>query len=958
MPQVAEVFADLKFRVQGTGDVTASTRSVQRAMQEVQQAATSASAEVRVAGRDLAAAVDQVEASSRKAEAARAKITAAGDTMESLGQKAQQAGAQIEQARADLANLQAESAGVAAAIAELDGGTQALIETWLEQGTVTNTVINNLARFTGLSKEAVRAFLEQGNAAEELQAKIKDLTQDQKDYNELLEEAQGLKVDDALAAMEKQRRALGNTARRAGDVAEGFEEVQGASRSMNGSLALNRTTMRGLVTTLRSGRVSSSLFAGGLRGVAGALSSVSIGAIAAAAAMAALVAIPIFVLGKLAKDINSIGKEAALVPPQINAISDSIGNLAGVTQSQLNRALDDSITKFKSLGAAMPDRAAATTAQLGSQLQFLSPGAFDAEESIAAVNQAVQQLDASPLARFGVDVGELNEELRRLADDGVSAADRAAVIAAASMDHLVDNMAAVEAQAERERNSLQGVAMDFRAMLDAAANSEQVREVVTRLGEAFRNLLPTIIPVIKAAVDTFVAFGNILAAIIEIVSAVIDAFKELGITIESVAKQALRAVPLIGFPLEKLLGMMGDTTEQGNDLEAQLNEIGKGLDLDELLRGLGDADIAFEGIEDNADRAKTAVEQFSETTSAMRGLESQLRSVGQAFANMNDVLDPAEVTDFVGNLAGMLDFISQRGAANVRASLEAEAELLRDFLDMGLLTVEQYKRGLEELEAKQAFADPLIRKVEEMEAGFEDGRSAADRASGAIEGTGVAASGATSFVDGLISSLNSIPSQVGTSIHVGVTGPGAAFLGGGGGFGGGFGGPQPRVPGGSGVSGVTTAAPGTPGGPPIIRSDSSASVGADRGLINRATEIEAKNTRKALEESNRLRGIEAPSRGGGGGGGGSMGASIEEIREFFRQVNAVIMSGIRGGTIFSTAGNAIPVGAPGEFLNTKGGALIQTVNIRGVWDFADPAAKRQIIKELEESLAGLKREVA
>ena len=96
--------------------------------------------------------------------------------------------------------------------------------------------------------------------------------------------------------------------------------------------------------------------------------------------------------------------------------------------------------------------------------------------------------------------------------------------------------------------------------------------------------------------------------------------------------------------------------------------------------------------------------------------------------------------------------------------------------------------------------------------------------------------------------------------------------------------------------------------------------------------------------------------GGGGGGAGDIGASIEEIRQLFRNIGNLIKIGTNNGVFFSPAGNTIPLGGPNEFLNTKGGSLIQTVNIRGIWDFADPAAKRQIIKELEEALAGLKRE--
>ena len=45
-------------------------------------------------------------------------------------------------------------------------------------------------------------------------------------------------------------------------------------------------------------------------------------------------------------------------------------------------------------------------------------------------------------------------------------------------------------------------------------------------------------------------------------------------------------------------------------------------------------------------------------------------------------------------------------------------------------------------------------------------------------------------------------------------------------------------------------------------------------------------------------------------------------------------------------------------IDFQGGTLIEQVNLRGVWDFADPAAKREIIRQLREALAELGKEVS
>jgi len=98
--------------------------------------------------------------------------------------------------------------------------------------------------------------------------------------------------------------------------------------------------------------------------------------------------------------------------------------------------------------------------------------------------------------------------------------------------------------------------------------------------------------------------------------------------------------------------------------------------------------------------------------------------------------------------------------------------------------------------------------------------------------------------------------------------------------------------------------------------------------------------------------------GGGGGGGQDRNLAIEEIRKFIQQVNKAVMAGIRGGVVYSTAGNAIPIGGPGEFVSNEGGVNIGTINLRGVWDFADPAAKREIVRQLQEALVQYQKEVA
>ncbi len=946
MPQVAEVYADLKFRVQGTGDVTASTRSVQRAMAEVQKAATSASAEVRVAGRELKASIDQVTAAARDAEAANAKISAAGDTIESLGQQVQQAGTRLQGMRADMASLESQTQGVSRAMKEIDGETRAFIENMVQGGASTQALSSVVAQATGVSREAARAWAEQSKEIIKLKNDIESLKESMGEDAELLGTAQGLGVDEALADMEKQRRGLERTQRRAGDLSEGFDKVRGSSRRMNGALALNRTTLRGLVTSLRSGRVSSSLFAGGLRSIAAAASTVSLGVVGVAAAIAALPFAAVFAGWKVlnsewaasADRLNTLNPRVVQLSRNMEVLSrqQGVGNLAG--------QLDEAIRRFQSFGI---DRGQSTAiagriAEAANFAQFLDP-AKDASQVFQDIQRSVESLSFDNLRSLGINVNELEESMRRLASQGIPEAARQGEALDMIFAQLAGNADRVEAAVRRQHDSFAGLKADIASIFRAVSESETFRNAIKSLTGSFREWLPLIAGVAKLI--GIIVVG--VAKVAEWMTTVIDK----GWMFFGLVGGFVKLMTELGESTEGVAGAFGDILPPG--LEEKIKDI------------LDGAKGGFDEVIEGAEEAKSAVEAFSDTTSTMRGFEGQIRGIVQSFGAMKDALDPGEVTDFVGNLAGALDFIGQRGAANVRASLEAEADLLKQFFDQGFLSLEQYQRGLEELEAKRAFADPLIRKVEEMERGFEDGKTAAERAASGIDSTTVAASTATSQVETLIGTLGSIPSDVGTNIHIGVSGPGAALLGGGGiavtnpitgevdMMNRGRRGPASSV----GTRNVTSAAPGTPGGIPTGRhTDTSATIGADRGLARMAEEVQARKNAENLENLFDSRG--SLPGGGGGGGGGSQGASIEQIREFFRQVNAVIMSGIRGGKIFSTAGNAIPVGAPGEFLNTKGGALIQTVNIRGVWDFADPAAKRQIIKELEESLAGLKREVA
>lgn len=128
----------------------------------------------------------------------------------------------------------------------------------------------------------------------------------------------------------------------------------------------------------------------------------------------------------------------------------------------------------------------------------------------------------------------------------------------------------------------------------------------------------------------------------------------------------------------------------------------------------------------------------------------------------------------------------------------------------------------------------------------------------------------------------------------------------------------------------------------------------EQALIEKRMQLneDARNLRPGAE------GVAAlfPS-GGGGGGGGSDLMNIEEIRRFMQEVNEAIAIAARGGVRIGTAGNAIPWEA-GTFVNTQGNNIqIDTMLIRGVWDYTDPAAKREIVRQLQEALAELSGEI-
>lgn len=891
--EVAAIHATLGFKTQGEQQaiaaadrVTASTQRLVDAQKAIEVSSRSASAQIQAQGIALQEAVGKFNQATAATAAARAELAASGKNVEQLRANIAALSASVDVDTKKLASMRAELASLTAALDAAAKSGQRLDATEFQ-------------RFFALPQEI-------GALEGQVRGRSAELAQ-------LRGLEAGVSGADVVKAEAQMERLTGTINKQVG----AQNKLEGSNTRLRRGLRLNQTSIAGFVSAMRTGNIGSSVLSQGIFGLSSALGPLGIAV--------GLVAIGI---AGLAVKLVSMADAAAQAHPKMLALASSLDRVQGTSLVELASQLEVVSNRLKSFGSTQPTGATTAIAELAEQLQFLRPGAGDFTSTLDAIARSIEQINTTGLADFGVDVQSLNAELKSLAEQGFGEGAQRAAIYAAIQKTVAMNSRAITEQANAERNSLGGIAQEFKNLFTAAAQSGAVQQAVALLADAVRDLLVAVKPLIPAfsaltSVGVFVFVAALKLAALQVYG-LLKAFQGLLLATKGLASLFNKD--------------WGERLQKGADnVGAYADEIGRAISTtDELTKSLNTGkDAFFDFGEQGAAAAVDKVRELRDSISGGYGIVGSIRSVAEAWHEMQDDLSPRTAFATIEAMDQAMGLLAEHGTASLdKLSAQFTAALRGGLIDEA--TFNQLQTGLQTI--KDA-AGPLQEEVKRVEDALGEGQTAAQNAASANNGTltpsiygvGDAASVVTGQVNTLTGAVQNLQIAAGRGVSINAFGITTSF----------------------GDTSTDRFAPST-------RVPSGRGSRPDSSLGFRFPEGPSTHRQPAFDDS--LASVfdafkPPPSPGGGGGGGGkSLLASIEEIRELFRQINTAILAGIRGGVIFSTAGNAIPAGGVNEFLNTKGGTLISTVNIRGIWDFSDPGAKRQIIRELEEALRDLKRE--
>lgn len=1001
---IATLTGTIGFKVDGEREVERALTRITQGMALLEGASGTTSIGVERVSHSLREAVEELGEATTRFQRADQWMKETGRTSESLG-------AEIASTREEIRQLNAEIGSLASGTGGIDPVRQKFQDLGVDIDEVQRRLNSLNVPLENLNPAALEAFAKSVGVTADQLKEIANIELSPQVDTSRLEELQGqlgavqerldalLEIreilstkgmDDAVGKIDvliqkflEAKAAAGELTQAdldiiAPDLDKTTKAADGTARSIHG---LSQTSLTGLISLLRTGRPSAALFAQGLQGIqrvalrlATALTKLQFALVAVAGVLAA---IPLFIITKMAIDIGKIASAAVEVPPKIDAISDSVGQLAGVTESKLNAALAESVRLFESIGSTRPAAAAGAVAQLASVAQFQSPGTEDFDQVMGELQQAISSLNFAPLADLGVNVEAGNRALQDMAENGFDRATRASYIWNTALEHLSANLEDLQAQAEREQNSVRGVFASFKEAIDAVANTDAVKEAMERLGVALRKLFQSegFKKFVEVAVQAFIRTVTATAKVIEWLGKLFDAvgmvtekFEVLGETAFQVFNTAFAGIP-------SLIRALGDeelAAEGAEQASSEWAKVWKDIDLGETLRELSNLGSALFDLEGDVESAERRMTNFRESLKGGFSITGQLRQVAQAFLDIRDGLDPGEAIAYAETVNNALDQIATVGTAKVLQSFEAMRTQFQNLREAGILDDDEFAQAIAVVEGLEQAAKPLIDEVKRLEDEYgvvEDAvQQFAGTMSGPFDSSVMTSQSNVANLEGQLASLDGTISAVRANAAQGIfipTGVGSVPIAAGG-TGRGI------RPGQTGADFVRQTVVASSANSFTTQRDNSLAGG--RAALRQETESR-RDVRVARERSNEIKASQdlaktfadsqqklidlfdlTPSRRGGGGGG-DRSASAEDIRKLFQEVNRAIAIASRGGVRIGTAGNAIPF-EPGSFLNAEGGGLqVDQILIRGVWDFADPAARRQIVRELRNALRDLEAEL-
>lgn len=927
--EVAAVHATLGFKVEGATEAARFTEQVTAAQEALQSAVGNTSAQVQSLANDLQGAVarlEEVQNASVQLESALSEVGSSLSTLESDLSSTNSA-------------LDAQNQRIAEAQAAYDAASEAVTrqvvavkEAAREYGLATAEY--NKAR--DIEKELIKVRDEAEAAVRDETAAIDELITKMTVLNAVSSTQAQLPIVETEAAADVER-LTGRLSGMTGTI----ESSGGALKKFGSEMVSSRTLMTGLLSTAQTGRITM-----------GALTQTIFSAAAALGVWGAVAGIAAIVAGVMVVKLAGMADAMNAANPASLNLSRSLQDLEGVDLTGLASQLDNISNRLTSFGVQNTEDVASEIARIGSTLALLDGVTGNAAAGISDVQRALESLNFEKLRDYGFPVDELKARLEDLGDASEATRREVAGQFLSAWTSASDVLQEAADTAEREANTFAGLKAEVMKLWETGADSGVLQGAMAELVKSLRALLIAAQPLIKVmAFFAALMAGGVFVAIKAVTLIVLG----LARGIEGLLFVASK-VPVIG---EAFKEAHSDVKGFADRLEGAVfgnEEFGNSASqaADDLFR-----------FGDEAENGATKFQKFRDSLSAGFSTIGNVKSIAQAFADIQDGLDPNEGLAYFEAISQGIDDIANKGSEAVLREFEVLRAAAQSAFNDGLISKDVFTQVIGDIEATEAVTKPLITEAQKLESQFGDVQTKADNAGGtlngvltpAVQGSGSAAEMAGSQFVALGDSIQYARNQGAAGINVAITTTGGIQ-------GTTTGGIQGGTTGGKFTSGKSATSGGTQfqARGNITSTTPSVSAVTPGGTIDTIGKA-ATDFTTAVQNSVKQFGFSPSGGGGGGGGGGSSAvddklASIEEIKAFFVQVNAAILSGIRGGTVFSTAGNAIPLGGPGQFVSSQGGTLIEQVNLRGVWDFADPAAKREIIRQLREALDEFGSEVA
>jgi len=707
-----------------------------------------------------------------------------------------------------------------------------------------------------------------------------------------------------LDTMERSAEKLGNTMSRVG-----------------GRAATAGQQMGGLVRNISS---VTSASRGGVQGLS--MLATSLGRLGPPAIIAAIAIATLIATFKSLKATEAVSHIAPLSESIIKLGEDSLR-----TETQLKPLVQQMRNFVSGEGFTNVDSVVDKMVEMGVALQNLTPSGT-LEESLQLV-QTLLQGGTEAARQLGLSAPKAYEAMVRSLGDNVTEAEKfIAIMTMMDADILANSDKRAAANA-RDQDSIEQLGYAWGQMMksitdllagplaafiiwiaDAVKGFTDIIEKAVALGDSLLGWIPDVIAGFDDLADKASVFGDLLSHL------------------------ALDSIPFIGPVLSdiKMLADMGREVDSVKESYKGLGEVDGTPDLSSALSDL-------QAIE----QAQKDFKSYLDTVNQGSNAVSAVQNLGRAMAELDKGTPTPDKVLALMNAFSQVFTVAMNGGAqaldafeNFAAGLDMGPEFDKMVSDMLGFTRDAIGGATDELGTVGVAAKDVVSPME--------------MAAGSFGVVASVAATAIPVVAGLRKELEAISGDYKANLYIGVSG-GVGF---------GYTGPtalsnptgepsarQPYT-----NTNLQAPAPDVSAGTPRT----STGRGGGRAGITAANQVgrRVSNNDRMKAGGAGMWGLGGSPGGGGGGGGQDRNLAIEEIRKFIQQVNKAVMAGIRGGIVYSTAGNAIPIGGPGEFISNEGGVNIGTINLRGVWDFADPAAKREIVRQLQEALVQYQKEVA